>query len=199
MRTTTIIYKHFVGCTSSDDVKKRYRSLAMTHHPDRGGNEATFKEMVAEYSYLTENVAMITFPVSNIKGTSNRPTSNGADAFWEAMNSDTYTKSSHNVYEDLHKKQRSPGSQEDNRYKILEYVEPVFIFLNELVTNACLTGQTGHALLMDVFKLDDLGMDHFKYIRWKVAKVSGGKNKLKEDWVNTSYKNYIAVKQIKWE
>lgn len=38
---------------SQDDIKKAYRKLAHTHHPDKqGGNEATFKEINEAYSVL---------------------------------------------------------------------------------------------------------------------------------------------------
>jgi len=30
---------------SADDIKKAYKKEAMIHHPDRGGNEATFKKL----------------------------------------------------------------------------------------------------------------------------------------------------------
>ena len=30
---------------TQEDIKKAYRSLAMKHHPDRGGDEKKFKEI----------------------------------------------------------------------------------------------------------------------------------------------------------
>lgn len=38
---------------SDADIKKAYRSLAMKHHPDRGGDEAKFKEINAAYEALS--------------------------------------------------------------------------------------------------------------------------------------------------
>ena len=37
-----------------EDIKKVYRKLAMTNHPDKGGNEETFKEIVEAYEYLSD-------------------------------------------------------------------------------------------------------------------------------------------------
>lgn len=37
---------------SQDDIKKAFRKLAQKHHPDKGGDEATFKEMTEAYSVL---------------------------------------------------------------------------------------------------------------------------------------------------
>jgi curved DNA-binding protein CbpA len=34
---------------SKDDIKKAFRKLAVTHHPDKGGNEEKFKEISHAY------------------------------------------------------------------------------------------------------------------------------------------------------
>ena len=40
---------------SKDEVKKAFRKLAQKHHPDKGGDEATFKEITEAYSVLSDD------------------------------------------------------------------------------------------------------------------------------------------------
>jgi curved DNA-binding protein len=39
---------------TADEIKRAYRSLAMKHHPDRGGNEQTFKDISVAYDVLSD-------------------------------------------------------------------------------------------------------------------------------------------------
>ena len=39
---------------SKDEIKKAFRKLAMEHHPDKGGNEAKFKEINEAYTVLSD-------------------------------------------------------------------------------------------------------------------------------------------------
>lgn len=40
---------------TTDDVKKAFRKLAQKHHPDKGGDEAKFKEITEAYSVLADD------------------------------------------------------------------------------------------------------------------------------------------------
>lgn len=41
--------KHFIRIETLEDLKKQYRTLAMKHHPDRGGDVELMQEINAEY------------------------------------------------------------------------------------------------------------------------------------------------------
>ncbi|KND51970.1 MAG: chaperone protein DnaJ [Parcubacteria bacterium C7867-001] len=40
---------------TQDDIKKAFRKLAQKHHPDKGGDEAVFKEITEAYSVLSDD------------------------------------------------------------------------------------------------------------------------------------------------
>lgn len=50
MKTT-----YFNGCALLDEVKARYKKLALQHHPDRGGDKRTMQEINLEYEYIKKN------------------------------------------------------------------------------------------------------------------------------------------------
>ena len=48
--------KYFVNINNAEDLKKRFRELSITLHPDRGGNAEDFAAMLAEYQEAAKNV-----------------------------------------------------------------------------------------------------------------------------------------------
>jgi DnaJ-class molecular chaperone len=50
-------YYDLLGVTinsSDDEIKQKFRQLAMKHHPDREGNSDKFNEVVQAYKYITK-------------------------------------------------------------------------------------------------------------------------------------------------
>lgn len=45
----------FINCQSLDEVKKRYKELALKYHPDRGGSTETMQQINAEYQNIIKN------------------------------------------------------------------------------------------------------------------------------------------------
>ena len=54
MRTYVEI-NYFKGCTNLDQIRKRYKELALINHPDKGGNTSTMQEINSEYQYIIKN------------------------------------------------------------------------------------------------------------------------------------------------
>jgi hypothetical protein len=48
--------KYFVNINNAEDLKKRFRELSITLHPDRGGNAEDFAAMLAEYETAAKNL-----------------------------------------------------------------------------------------------------------------------------------------------
>lgn len=45
----------FIDCTTIEEVKKRYKELAILHHPDKGGDLRTMQELNAEYQRIIKS------------------------------------------------------------------------------------------------------------------------------------------------
>jgi curved DNA-binding protein len=56
---------------SQEEIKKAYRSLAMKHHPDRGGDEKKFKEIEEAYRILSDTQARSQYDNPNTFNTGN--------------------------------------------------------------------------------------------------------------------------------
>jgi hypothetical protein len=48
---------YFNNCTTLNDVKSLYRTLAKTHHPDKGGDLATMQAINNEYAFIIRKIA----------------------------------------------------------------------------------------------------------------------------------------------
>lgn len=48
--------KYFKNCRTAEDVKKTFKDLVKKMHPDCGGNEEAFKEMMVEYERVFETL-----------------------------------------------------------------------------------------------------------------------------------------------
>jgi hypothetical protein len=46
---------YFSNCKTLEEVKRRYKELALIHHPDRGGDTATMQKINAEYESICNN------------------------------------------------------------------------------------------------------------------------------------------------
>lgn len=47
---------HFANCYTTEEVKARYKTLAKTLHPDKGGTKEDFQELQNQYEQILESV-----------------------------------------------------------------------------------------------------------------------------------------------
>ena len=47
--------KYFKNCTTKEECKKMYKKLAFKHHPDRGGDLDTMKEINNDFDWIMKN------------------------------------------------------------------------------------------------------------------------------------------------
>lgn len=55
-------YKYFIGCRNLEETKVKYRALAKSLHPDKGGSSSDFADMKNEYDYIVGGDAR--FPIT---------------------------------------------------------------------------------------------------------------------------------------
>ncbi len=215
-------FKFFIGCISKEDVKSKYRSLAKIHHPDKGGNEEVFKELNYEYSYFNENT-YISFPISNPINSSNSDFDissifNNEHPFWKAAKPDYEAarraqakyKNAYQEAQDLAERQRQKKAKQEQEWKeeqerikkdpwhLKKKLDSKYSIIEQLIVDGSKQLRTTKWFLMEVYKLDDLTLDHFKFIRETLNIHSRGLCNLVDSWVSESYRNYVAIQQMEW-
>lgn len=51
--------KFFASCKSKQEAKKMFRDLAKKYHPDKGGDNETMKQIIAEYEYCMKKLPSV--------------------------------------------------------------------------------------------------------------------------------------------
>jgi DnaJ family protein A protein 2 len=72
---------------TTDDVKKAYRSLAKVHHPDKGGDEETFKKIGKAYEILSDPEKRAMYDANGDENLKATPTGNPYDLFSQMFGS----------------------------------------------------------------------------------------------------------------
>jgi molecular chaperone DnaJ len=66
---------------SKDDIKKAFRKLAQKHHPDKGGDEARFKEITEAYAILSDEKRRREYDTYGQSFAGGGPSAGGAQGF----------------------------------------------------------------------------------------------------------------------
>lgn len=212
-------FVYFVGCASYQEVKTKYRELVKIHHPDKGGDSRVFVEVANEYALLNEQSY---YPVQGSKYSTNQKTNtnngggfgfaSGYEDFLRNMENaargfKTYGQSDFAQAQAFAEKQRRMKrereeadrirKEQQNREPWTTSNDPLYKVLEALLTDACRDFKSTRWCLMEIYKVPDLTLNHFKYIKYLINKLSGIHNtQLADSWINSAYRNYIEVQKI---
>lgn len=181
-------YVYFVGCSTMLEVKKRYKELALKHHPDRGGRVEEFQALANELSFIEENA--VSYPIANEQ-------QNNSYDFESAMKQYYYNnhKQARNYEEEI-KKARDIGRKQ--HWERVKKADPTnFSIIDNALADSFAANRTANWLLMEVYKIEGLGLMHFQYIYYRLQQHVTH-SKLKSDLISSWYKNYVQIWQIKW-
>lgn len=148
-------YVYFVGCKDVEEVKTKYKQLVKQHHPDMPtGNHNAFVVLKQEFDHILEGRSL--FPIGNLHthGEAREPvyTTNEADV-------ETITNLSP---EELLKKRAEVF------FNNLRKGDVTFDQIDAIIEEAAEEGSPALWVYQEVQKLDDLTIDHFKYLTFKL-------------------------------
>ncbi len=217
-------FNFFIGCTSIEDVKSKYRSLAKIHHPDKGGNSASFVALSNEYSHIISN-AFISFPIGKVRKAGYTTVEvDMSDVFakygefWKepkpdyerARQAQSKYKNAYQEAQDLAERQRQQKIRRERELReeqeqlrkdpwhLFKKSDSKYSIIEQLIIDGTKSFKTTKWFLMEVYKLDELGLKHFEFIRDIIDKHSKGACKLTDSWISESYRNYVTIQQMEW-
>lgn len=74
----------------------------------------------------------------------------------------------------------------DTDYQVIEQVFKTHVQANKSL----------EYVILDIYKLDDLALEHFKFLAYLLKTHSVAKVKVSESTMNTWYKNYLNIKRV---
>jgi hypothetical protein len=139
-----MVFMYFAGCLNEQEVKEKYRLLAKKLHPDMGGNSGDFIIMKNEYDYISGN--SVSYPI--------------------ATHSKAYPNTPSNSYQPKETVTNlDPDELERNRavrYFTAQRVSDTMY--NTIDGIKGLHPTSFGSQVSNLNKLDDLNIDHFKYL-----------------------------------
>jgi hypothetical protein len=165
-------YKYFVGCVSLEDAKDKMRKLAMSLHPDKGGNQVEFSAMIEEYNYIKDGNSA--FPI-------------------KVVNLDSLLNIVHKYNEQKKEEKVTNLSPEELNYQRakahfdrLRANDLTFDIIDEVIKTAEIEGLRKLWVYAEIKKNLELNLEHFKYATWRLKDSVAT--------ANTIYKSYLNVR-----
>lgn len=192
---STMVFKHFVGIKDEVELKSKFKELAKVLHPDRGGNHEVFVVMMQEYNYCLENKF---YPIVNnndynrspftVYGTGDNYSKRGTRG-GNPFNSyngkefdfnmfDEFLKNFSGNFKAEQKAEQSLDPKEIQRRKAEAYfnIQRIADKVYDIIDNLLKEQSNSELKLIitykELCKLDNLQLDHFKYLTFKVGKSS---------------------------
>lgn len=149
--------KYFAQCKNLEELKKEFRRLAMIHHPDRGGNVETMKEINNEYDMM--------FPVLKLKH--NQSAAEPTHETAESTRNEFYTQ-----YGFKGRNYDSNLSTKDIAQKIREYVKAAYPDCKFSVTThyASMCSEIRVALMSGPYAAIVTGADHVQINQYHIER-----------------------------
>jgi hypothetical protein len=154
-----IVYKYFLGCESYEAVKRMYRELAKTLHPDKPtGNHDKFVAMQAEYNLLGEGNY---YPLRNVK-----TAVNFMNDLAQAMGFATAQEAERTGYTHLDPKELEKQRAE-NFFRVARQHDVTYDVIDGILAKAKKESLPKLWVYQEIGKQWDLTLDHFKYLTFK--------------------------------
>lgn len=153
-------YVHFIGCTSIEEVKTKYKQLAKVAHPDTStGSHDKFTTLKNEFDHILEGRSL--FPITNLP---NVPTLDLNETFYEGRNGVGHKpkeKVHHLTPEELKIEQEE---RIRTFYANLRMGDVIFDQIDAIIQQAAIDKARKLWVYQEVQKIDELTLDHFKYL-----------------------------------
>lgn len=88
-------------------------------------------------------------------------------------------------------------SSERSKWDQKETTDPDYDHIRTIFNDCITSNRSATYMLLEVYKLGDLDMEHFKYISFLFN--TNGNTNLGQRWVEDAYRNYVSINKIKWD
>lgn len=183
--TQEVVYKYFLGVQHEQDLKKLFKELAMTMHPDKGGSHDQFVMMKLEYDTAIKKGI---YPIGN-SNTAN-PFKFGFDPYGDMNdifnNFHTRAEQARKEKERQREEARRKAEldpKEIERKRAIKYFneqrqnDKTFDIIDNIIESCYRLGSDPDfrwvAIYREISKMDYLEVVHFKYFSFKMGKGAG--------------------------